>query len=260
MQQATQAACAAGFDHTDVMSTDPQSRLIVAIDVGSGEEALILADALQGRCRWLKVGMELFYAEGRDLVLRLQDRGFCIFLDLKLHDIPNTVAAAVRSVAGLGVQILTVHAAGGPAMMEAAAAQARLLPSPPLLAGVTVLTSMDEVQLRSIAVHATAEEQVLRLAALTLQSGLKGLVASPMEIQALRQAFGPEPLLIVPGVRPAGSQADDQRRTAAPEKAIRDGASLLVVGRPITRADDPVRAAEEIVIQIAAGLTSPPST
>ncbi len=258
MQPKTQAACSANNQETYLDSTDPRDRLIVALDVGSAEEALRLTTALRGHCRWLKIGMELFYAEGRDLVLRLQDRGFCIFLDLKLHDIPNTAAAAVRSVAGLGVQIVTLHAAGGPAMMQAASAQARLLPSPPLLAGVTVLTSMDESQLLSVAVHATPQQQVLRLAALALQSGLGGLVASPLEICALREAFGPGPVLIVPGVRPDGSEADDQRRTATPEKAIQDGASLLVVGRPITRAGNPVSAAENILAQIAAGLTSHP--
>ena len=259
MQPAPRAACMAGYTEKYVTSQDPKDRLIVALDVGSAEDALKLADDLRERCRWVKVGMELFYAEGRDLIRRLQDRGFCIFLDLKMHDIPNTAAAAVRSLGDLEVQILTLHAAGGARMLEAASTQARLLPNPPLLAGVTVLTSMDEAQLRSIAVQSTAEQQVLRLAALALQSGVGGLVASPLEIQALRREFGPEPVLIVPGVRPPGSRTDDQRRTATPERAIRDGASFLVVGRPITQAVNPVRAAEEILEQIHTGLGSTPS-
>ncbi len=254
MQPATSSQCPVGSDHRYARSKDPKDRLILALDVGDASQALKLADDLRGHCRWMKVGMELFYAEGRDLIRRLQDRGFCIFLDLKLHDIPNTAAAAVRSVATLGVQMLTLHAAGGPVMMEAASSQARLLSSPPLLAGVTVLTSMDEGQLQSIAVESTPEQQVLRLAALALKSGLEGLVASPLEVRALRQAFGPEPVLIVPGIRSTGSQIDDQRRSATPETAIRDGASLLVVGRPITRAASPVHAAEEILGQIEAGL------
>ena len=258
MKSATPAPCTAGQNRQYARSQDPRDRLIVALDVGSTDAALKLADGLRDRCRWMKVGMELFYAEGRDLINRLQDRGFCIFLDLKLHDIPNTTAAAVRSLADLGTQILTLHAAGGAAMMEAASREARLLPNAPLLAGVTVLTSMDEGQLRSIAVQASPEDQVLRLALLALQSGLGGLVASPREIKALRQEFGPEPVLIVPGIRPPGSEADDQRRTATPEHAIRDGASLLVVGRPITRAADPIRAAEEILEQIVDGLASHP--
>ena len=196
--------------------------------------------------------MELFYAGGRDLVRRLQDRGFSIFLDLKVHDIPNTAAAAVRSVTDLKVQILTVHAAGGPAMLEAVAAQASLLPDAPLLAGVTVLTSMEGSQLGEVGVHATPEEQVLRLAALSLHSGLAGLVSSPLELLALRRRFGPDPILIVPGIRPFASEADDQRRSATPGRAIRDGASLLVVGRPITRAIEPARAAEAVLNEIAA--------
>ena len=259
MQQSTsQVTCSAGSEKCYAESDDPQDRLIVALDVGSADEALKLAEGLRNRCRWMKVGMELFYAEGRDLIRRLQDRDFRIFLDLKVHDIPNTAAAAVRSLGGLGVQILTLHAAGGAAMMEAAAKQAQLLQDPPLLAGVTVLTSMDDNQLRSIAVQATPKQQVLRLAALSLQCGLCGLIASPHEVQALRQEFGPGPVLIVPGIRPSGSQADDQRRTATPESAMRDGASLLVVGRPITRSAQPIRATEEILEQIAAGLPSQP--
>ena len=252
MQSVTRVA------HDDVRlharSSDPRDRLIVALDVSSADAALTLANMLDGRCRWLKIGMELFYAEGRDLVRRLQDRGFCIFLDLKLHDIPNTAAAAVRSVTSLGVQLLTLHASGGAAMMQAAAAEADQLPDAPVLAAVTVLTSMDEGQLHAISVERTPQQQVLTLAALALQSGIRGLITSPLELPALRQGFGAAPILIVPGVRPATTAADDQRRTATPERAMRDGASFLVIGRPITKVEDPAMATEAILQQMAAGL------
>ncbi len=244
-------------DRSYAHSSDPRDRLIVALDVGSAAEALRLAGDLTGRCRWLKVGMELFYAEGGDLVRRLQDRGFRIFLDLKLHDIPNTVAAAVRSVHQLRVEILTVHASGGPEMLRAAARQAELLEQPPLLAGVTVLTSMDDLQLQSVGIESAPQQQVLRLAALALESGLEGLVSSPLEVGALRQHFGPAPVLIVPGVRPSGSALDDQSRTATPAQAMRAGASMLVIGRPITRSSDPQRAVDNILVEMHAGLASP---
>ena len=244
-------------DRSYAHSSDPRDRLIVALDVASTSEALRLADDLAGRCRWLKVGMELFYAEGADLVRRLQDRGFRIFLDLKLHDIPNTVASAVRSVHQLRVDILTVHTFGGPEMLRAAARQAELLEHPPLLAGVTVLTSMDDLQLQSVGVESAPQQQVLRLAALALESGLGGLVSSPLEVGALRQHFGPTPVLIVPGVRPASSALDDQSRTATPAQAIRSGASMLVIGRPITRAADSRRAVDAILTELHDSLASP---
>ena len=204
------------IDRSYARSSDPRDRLIVALDVPSAAEALRLADNLAGRCRWAKVGMELFYAEGRDLIRRLQDRGFRIFLDLKLHDIPNTVAAAVRSLHPLGVDILTVHALGGPEMLLAASREADHLEAAPLLAGVTVLTSMNSTHLQAVGIEDTPQTQVRRLAGLALQSGLGGLVCSPLEVATLRQQFGAAPVLIVPGVRPAGSALDDQSRTATP--------------------------------------------
>lgn len=255
MQRVPQAA----GSHADIAlyarSNDPRDRLIVALDVSSADAALSLATTLDGRCRWLKIGMELFYSEGRDLVRRLQDRGFCIFLDLKVHDIPNTAAAAVRSVASLGVQLLTLHASGGAAMMQAASAEAERLVEAPLLAAVTVLTSMDEAQLRAVSVEKTPQQQVLSLAALALASGMRGLITSPLELPALRRDFGPRPILIVPGVRPPESAADDQRRTATPKQAMQDGASFLVVGRPITKAQNPAESTEAILQQMAAGLS-----
>ena len=258
MRNQTLSTCVMEDIAKSAQSMHPEDKLIVALDVSSAAEALHLSGLLSGRCRWLKVGMELFYAEGRDLILRLQEQGFCIFLDLKLHDIPNTVAAAIRSLANLQVQILTLHAAGGPVMMAAAAAEVKLMEQPPLLAGVTVLTSMDQPQLLSLGLQVSPEEQVLRLATLAMDSGLRGLISSPQEVASLRQRFGPDPVLIVPGVRALGSALDDQRRTATPGEAIRQGASLLVVGRPITRAVDPQRAAEAILVEIDSELNDKP--
>ncbi len=237
--------------------TDPLDRLIVALDFPSATAATAMVDRLQGSCRWFKVGMELYYATGNRVIEQLRERGFNVFLDLKLHDIPNTVAGAVRSVAGTGASLLTLHAAGGERMMRAAA-QAATAPGAPSLLAVTVLTSMDAAELRAVgvtdaphsgdAVHA----QVLRLAHLAHAAGIGGLVCSAEEVASLRRAMGPRARLVVPGVRPAGSAGqDDQRRVATAAEAIARGASMLVVGRPITQAADPARAAAEILAEIA---------
>lgn len=233
---------------------DPREHLAVALDVPDARGALRLVDQLDGRCVWLKVGMELFYAEGSALVRELRARGYRIFLDLKLHDIPNTVASAVRAVSRLDVQLLTVHAVGGPVMLEAAVVMAESLTDAPVLAGVTVLTSMDEAQLNAIGVTGPAEMQVVRLARMAWKAGLRALVASPLELAALRAELGPAPMLIVPGIRAAGAAGDDQRRTSTPRQAIAEGASLLVVGRPITRAPDPGAVAEAMLEEIATAL------
>jgi orotidine-5'-phosphate decarboxylase len=231
------------------VSTDVQDRLAVALDVPDRRAALELVDRLDGACRWLKVGMELYYAVGNELIETLRGRGYRIFLDLKLHDIPNTVAGAVRSVTGTGAELLTVHASGGPAMLRAAAEAAQANGAPRLLA-VTVLTSMDAAELNAAGVQGTAAEQVLRLAKLAKSSGIDGMVCSPEEVTAVRSATGPETILVVPGVRPAGSASDDQRRVATPAEAISRGASILVVGRPITRAVDPAKAARAILAKM----------
>lgn len=239
--------------------SDSRDRLAIALDFPSPAEALALVDRLDGTCRWFKVGMELFYAAGIPLVHTLKARGFEIFLDLKLHDIPNTVAGAVRSVTQTGASLLTIHAAGGERMMTAAAETARA-PGAPRLLAVTVLTSMDADDLSGVGVTASPAEQVLRLARLAQRSGIDGMVCSPLELIALRASLAPETMLVVPGIRPAvnldSNHADDQRRIATPGSAIRDGASLLVVGRPITQAADPAAAATAILSQIehAAGL------
>jgi orotidine-5'-phosphate decarboxylase len=229
---------------------DPLDRLIVALDVPSADAAMDLVDQLQGTCRWFKVGMELYYAAGNSVIDRLVERGFNVFLDLKLHDIPNTVAGAVRSVAGTGASLLTIHAGGGEQMMRAAA-QAATAPNAPELLAVTVLTSMDAAELAAVGVPTPPAEQVLRLARLAKISGVAGLVCSPEEVAAVRQAMGPGARLVVPGIRPANHTAtDDQRRVATPAETIARGASMLVIGRPITQAADPASAAAAILAEI----------
>jgi orotidine-5'-phosphate decarboxylase len=222
-------------------------RLIVALDFPDAPSALSLVDRLEGTASWFKVGLELYVAEGKPLLAELQRRGFSIFLDLKLHDIPNTVTAAVRVASQIGVQMLTVHAAGGPAMLTAAAEAAEN--NLDLLA-VTVLTSMDATQLGATGVSASPGAQVETLASLALSCGIPGLVCSAMEVAGLRTRFGKKPKLVIPGIRPEGSEAGDQKRMATPAAAVAAGASYLVVGRPITRAADPAAAAESIAAEI----------
>ena len=233
---------------------DPRDRLIVALDFPSKEAAMELVDQLQGNCRWFKVGMELYYAAGNAVVEHLRDRGFEVFLDLKLHDIPNTVAGAVKTVARAGASLLTIHAGGGEAMLRAAAAAASGPDAPRLLA-VTVLTSMDAGQLEGVGVCDAAGgrmgAQVMRLAKLAQSAGIDGLVCSAEEVGAVREAMGPRALLVVPGIRPAGADVGDQMRVATPGEAMRRGASMLVVGRPITLADDPAKAAAGILREMA---------
>ena len=238
------------------MLSSPKDRLAVALDLPNEREALNLVDRLGDTCQWFKVGMELYYAAGNSIVKKLRDRGFNIFLDLKLHDIPNTVAGAVRSATEAGASLLTIHASGGQAMMTAAAEAARAPGSPRLLA-VTVLTSMDASELAGIGITVSPADQVLRLARLAQASGIDGMVCSPEEVALLRKETGPDTLLVVPGIRPAGAAIGDQKRIATPSKAIRDGASLLVVGRPITRAADPAAAAQAILEEIEYAQLSP---
>jgi orotidine-5'-phosphate decarboxylase len=226
-----------------------KGRLAVALDFPDEIEALKLVDRLNGACQWFKVGMELYYAAGNRIVHKLRDRGFSVFLDLKLHDIPNTVAGAVRSATQAGASLLTVHAGGGAAMMSAAA-EAASAPGSPRLLAVTVLTSMDASELAGIGITVSPAEQVLRLARLAQASGIDGMVCSPEEVAALRKQTGPDTLLVIPGIRPTGSAIGDQKRIATPAEAIAHGASMLVVGRPITRAADPAQAAHAILQEI----------
>jgi len=222
------------------------SRLIVALDFPDAASAVALAERLDGLCSWFKVGLELYLAEGNAMVHELRHRGFSIFLDLKLHDIPKTVAGAVRSAAAAGAELLTVHASGGPAMLEAAAESAASLAHPPKLLAVTVLTSMDQAQLAAIGVEASPAGQVLRLASVASAAGISGFVSSAEEVSTLRHQF-PEATLVIPGIRPAGSQTADQKRIATPAAALAAGADYLVVGRPITQAKDPAAAAQSIL-------------
>jgi orotidine-5'-phosphate decarboxylase len=236
-----------------------KDRLAVALDVPDTAAALALVDRLEGSCRWLKVGMELYYSAGNALVEALRQRGYSIFLDLKLHDIPNTVAGAVRSATQAGAELLTVHASGGGAMLRAAAEAAEAPGSPRLLA-VTVLTSMDAAELISVGVSASPAEQALRLARLAKDSGIHGMVCSAEEVGSLRREIGPDALLVVPGIRPSGASVDDQRRIATPGDAISRGSSMLVVGRPITKATNPAAAARAVLEEIASALHPPTST
>jgi len=230
---------------------DPRERLVVALDFPAADSVRRFVERLDGSCRWLKVGMELYYAEGNAFVEELRTLGYEVFLDLKLHDIPNTVAGAVRSTSRAGASLLTVHASGGAVMMASAVEALSGLPSPPKLLAVTVLTSMDATQLTGVGVVASPAEQVVRLARLAWEAGIRGMVCSAEEVKLLRAELGAEAELVVPGIRPAGAAAGDQQRMATPGEAIRRGASKLVVGRPITQAADPAAAARSILKEIA---------
>jgi len=211
----------------------------VALDVPQARLAVDLARRLDPRSCRLKVGKELFTASGPVVVESLQKLGFEIFLDLKFHDIPNTVAAACRSAAGLGVWMLNVHASGGEAMLVAAREALQSTSRQPLLIAVTVLTSLDGTDLAALGIASSPREQVLRLAALSARCGLDGVVCAATDLSTLREQFAPGFLAVTPGVRPAGIDPGDQKRVTTPRQAIEFGASYLVIGRPITQAPDP---------------------
>jgi orotidine-5'-phosphate decarboxylase len=225
----------------------PQGRLIVALDTPALPRAEALAAQVAPAAGLLKLGLELFCAEGPPSLAALR-RQAPVFLDVKLHDIPNTVAGAIGSLAPLGPAMITIHAAGGPAMIAAArkAAEAAGAARPMILA-VTVLTSIDAATLRAIGVEADPVDQVIRLARMALDAGADGLVCSPREVAPIRAALGEGPRLVVPGIRPAGSTIGDQARVATPAEAVADGADWIVVGRPITGAADPAAAARAII-------------
>ena len=225
--------------------------LIVALDLPDAGTALAMAAELRGLVGMFKVGLELFTSEGSGLVRRLTAAGDKVFLDLKLHDIPNTVKSAAREAAKLGATFLDLHAAGGRAMMEAAldGVQSAGVRRPKVLA-VTILTSLEEEDLREIGFAMNAEQMVLRLARLAQTAGLDGVVASPREAAAVRRECGPDFLIVTPGIRPAGAETQDQARAATPAGAIAAGANFLVVGRPITAAADPRQAAAAIAVEM----------
>ncbi len=230
------------------------ARIIVALDCAP-DEALDLGEQLAGHARWIKIGMTLYYAVGPAIVRQFHKLGFRVFLDLKLHDIPHQVSGAAASLARAGADLITVHADGGVDMMTSAmkgvkrgAEEAGL--AVPAVCGITVLTSMDDAALASIGVPDAPLVQVKRLATLARESGLNGVVCSPQEAAAMRDLLGEDAMIVTPGVRPAGAALGDQSRVATPAEAFAAGASHLVIGRPITRAENPVEAFEDIVASL----------
>jgi len=236
---------------------DPRQRLIVALDVSTAVAARRIVAAVGDSAHAYKVGMQLYTAEGPSIVRELVGSGRSVFLDLKYHDIPTTVAAAVREAAELRVSMVTVHASGGGKMLRAATDVAAAVAATPagqpglLVLAVTVLTSLDDVELGKIGLRSSVAEQVLRLTALARSNGCKGVVASAREAAALREEFGRDLTIVTPGVRLAGSGHDDQIRVVTPAEAIAAGASHIVVGRPITEAQDPAAEARAILAQIS---------
>ena len=236
---------------------DPRQKLIVALDVSTAVAAHRTVSAIGESASIYKVGLQLYTAEGPQIVRDLVAAGRRIFLDLKYHDIPNTVAAAVREAARLGVSMLTVHASGSGKMLRAAVDAARAANPALIVLGVTVLTSMDEDDLEKIGVRGTVQDEVLRLAELALANGCQGIVASAREASRLRAELGHDFALVTPGVRPAGSGHGDQVRVVTPAEAVAAGASHIVVGRPITEATDPAAEARAILAQIGSWKNSP---
>jgi orotidine-5'-phosphate decarboxylase len=232
----------------------PKERLIVALDVADRESALRLVEQLSGLVGMFKVGHQLFTAEGPALVREIVESGARVFLDLKYHDIPNTVAGASRAAARLGVSIFNVHALGGAEMMRAAALAASeqaAAAQRPLVLAVTVLTSMNEADLSEAGIASDVQSQVVRLATLARESGLDGEVASPREIRLIRERVTSENFIILtPGIRPALAESADQKRVATPSEALRDGADFIVLGRAITAGPDPRQAAERLLDEI----------
>src|SRR6267154_6874590 len=238
--------------HSPVGTASPASsrmreRLIVALDVSSAGEAQKLVSHIGDAAGIYKVGLQLFIAEGPGIVRDLVSSGRRVFLDLKLHDIPTTVALAVKSAAELGAHMLTVHASGGETMLRAAteAAAGRLN-----ILAVTVLTSLDDANMQEIGVSGRVSDQVLRMSALAQSAGCQGIVTSPREASIVRRALGEGFAIVTPGVRPAGAEINDQQRIATPAQAISNGASHIVVGRPITHAPDPAKAAAAIISEM----------
>lgn len=223
----------------------PHDRLVIAIDASSREEILRLTDALDGVAGTLKIGLQAFVSNGPSIVRELVSRGERVFLDLKIHDIPNTARHAVLEAASLGAVMTTVHTGGGSSMLRACN-HASLL-----VLGVTLLTSLSEADLLEVGFGGSAVQTVVRLALLAQGSGLPGVVASPLEIEHIREACGPDFVILTPGIRPAGSDAGDQQRVMTPRDAVRAGATYLVVGRPITQAADPRSAALRIIDEMS---------
>ena len=226
-------------------------KLILALDLPDRESALKILDGLRGKLEWVKIGLQMYLKYGADFVREVSGMGFKIFLDLKLFDIPNTVASAVESVSALPVSMLTIHASGGREMMRRAVESAAERNPELLILGVTVITSFDADSLAETGVELEPEWQVEKLAKLAVDSGLKGLVCSPLEIEGLRSILPEDTVLVTPGIRPSGSSADEQKRIMTPADAARTGSDFIVVGRPILKAENPAFAVSKILEEIA---------
>jgi len=235
--------------------TDARSRLIVALDVPDRTAALAAVESLRGHVGCFKLGLEIFTREGPRIVEEVLNRGERVFLDLKLHDIPHTVAGAVRSACSLGVHMLTVHTAGGQKMLEAARDAAAASASPPLLLGVTALTSLSESDVRSIGISLPIRSWVEQLGDLACRAGIPAIVASPLELPVLRPKLAGRLKFVTPGIRPSGAPLHDQVRATGPREAILAGADFLVIGRPILQAQDPPRAADRVIAEIEKALS-----
>lgn len=233
----------------------PEERLIVAIDVETEKKALDIVEKLKNDVRFFKIGFELFSSCGPSIVKKVKEKGCEVFLDLKFHDIPNTVAKAAASITNLGAFMFNVHGIGGYDMMKKAndavsAEAAKLKITKPKIIAVTVLTSIDEEGLKKIGIEGGVKKEVIRLAHIAKEAGLDGVVASPEETSLIRDAFGPDFLIVTPGIRPSWAAANDQKRITTPAEAIRRGADFIVVGRPITDAPDMTGAAKKIIEEI----------
>lgn len=234
---------------------DPRDRIMVALDCRS-DEALRIASLLEGHARWMKVGITLIYDEGPAIVMALKRRGFRVFVDAKFHDIPHQVRGAVKSAALSGADLITVHGCGSEKMMRACREGAEdakaVIGYRPKLAAITVLTSMDQHEIELVGVTRPIPDQAVALAKLAVESGIDGVVCSPQEAHVMREVLGPDALVVTPGVRPVGASLGDQSRVSTPAQAIKEGASHIVVGRPIIQAEDPVAAFESIVASLSA--------
>lgn len=227
-----------------------KDRIFIALDVPTDDDARRLIERLGETATSYKIGLQLFCSAGPSFVRELAEAGLRVFLDLKLHDIPNTIAGAINSIASLGAALINLHCSGGEAMMRAAR-EALPADSGTALIGVTVLTSLDDDDLRSLGVAHTSDGQVLLLARMAKESGLDGVVCSPKEIESLRAEMGDDFLLVTPGIRPAWAAAGDQKRITTPREAIEAGASALVIGRPVTAAPDPAEAMRQVLGELA---------
>lgn len=225
-------------------------KLMLALDLPDRESALAMLSKLRGKLEWVKIGLQMYLAYGEDFVREVAKMDFKIFLDLKLYDIPNTVASAVKSLKGLPINMLTIHTSGGREMMSAAVAAAKESNPDLLLLGVTVLTSFNAEGLAETGMALPPSEEVEKLARLAVESGMKGLVCSPLEIEQLRKFLPDEIALVTPGIRPAGSDANEQKRIMTPALAAEKGSSFIVVGRPILKADNPALAASDIISEL----------